>query len=441
MKHPLSYYSIDWLQLYCIGNFNHDGSPAVQDEMISPNQDKNGYHRTYKFVRAIEYTHGYTWHRQVMWKDYTIAHISAIPSSQLHNPHGCSIKISNAVLYLYDWYFILTDILDTLGWKAQNISRIDLCCDVNYFIGGLLPSTFIRNYTSRKNSYIRVGRKANEWALYGQKDIGGINLNSIRWGSRQSGVSVYLYNKSKELREQKDKPYIRYCWKGAGLNLGKDVWRTEISITSQGCGLKDISSSMLHTLFVDDLRNSEAIKTMFQTYAKKYFHFKRIIQGRKKQDMPDLELHNLDNASVWRPISLQEKRGCGRTERITYNRLSELREYLITQDTVLDPKREEISHIDKVMEYYGFMSGIKHQASAQERSNENNLKASLMYDLNIKNQYDRLHTSMEVRDHIDYYAHVCRNVARKIVSQLAHAGSPQPRRKSERQDSDHLNIY
>lgn len=416
MKTPLSYYSIDWLQLYCLCTINSEGEPTIPSCLISPHQDRNGYHREYKLTHAIEFTHGYTWHRTIMWRDYTIAHISAIPSSKLHNARGCSIKLSNAILYLYDWYFVLIDILDTLKWQAQNISRIDLCCDVNFFINGLLPSTFIRNYVHKKNSYIRVGRKANDWALYGQKDTSSTSYNSIRWGSRQSGVSVYLYNKSKELRDKKDKPYIRYCWKNAGLNLSKDVWRTEISITSQGCGLKSISSKMLHTLFVDDLQSSEAIKAMFQTYASKYFHFKRIIPNRLKKDMPDIPLHNLDNASVWRPVSLQENHQSGRTEKMTFNRLAELREYLIVTDTVLDSKSEEINHIDKVMGYYSHMTGIKQESSKIERSCQSTLQKKLLQSLSLPAQIDRLHTSMEQKAHFDYYSQIARETAKKILT-------------------------
>lgn len=430
MKTPLSYYSIDWLQIYCLCTLDKSGEPSIPDSLISPHPDRNGNHREYKLVTASEYTHGYTWHRNVMWKDYTVAHISACPSSRLHNQKGCSIKLHNAILYLYDWYFVLLDILDTLHWQAQNITRLDICCDVNYFLGGLLPSTFIRNYITKKNSYIRVGRKANDWALFGQKDINSNTLNSIRWGSRQSGVSVYLYNKSKELRDQKDKPYIRYCWKEAGLNTAKDVWRTEISITSQGCGLKDISSSMLHTLFVDDLKSSEAVKTIFQTYAKKYFHFKRIVPSRLKKDMPDLPLHSLEKATVWRPVSLQEKRGSGRTEKMVFNRLTELREYLMAQDTYFD-KVEQINHVDKVLEYYSKMAGMKKISSSIEKSATDTIKKDLLQSMNLDYQRDRLHSSLEVKNHISYYSQLAKNIATKILkikenrpNNLAHVPSP-----------------
>lgn len=430
MKTPLSYYSIDWLQIYCLCTLSQAGEPSIPDSLISPHPDRNGYHREYKLVAASEYTHGYTWHRSVMWKDYTVAHISACPSSRLHNQRGCSIKLHNAILYLYDWYFVLLDILDTLHWQAQNITRLDICCDVNYFLGGLLPSTFIRNYISKKNSYIRVGRKANDWALFGQKDINSNTLNSIRWGSRQSGVSVYLYNKSKELADQKDKPYIRYCWKEAGLNTAKDVWRTEISITSQGCGLKDISSSMLHTLFVDDLTSSEAVKTIFQSYAKKYFHFKRIIPGRLKKDMPDLPLLSLENATVWRPVSLQEKRGSGRTEKMVFNRLTELREFLMAQDTHFD-KVEQINHVDKVLEYYSEMAGMKKTSSSIEKSTTDTIRKDLLQSMSLDYQRDRLHSSLEVKNTISYYSQLAKNIATKILkikenrpNNLAHVQSP-----------------
>lgn len=431
MKKPLSFYSIDWLQLFCHCTLTKEGVPNVQEEMLSPNQDRNGYHRTYKLVKAKEYTHGYTWHRCVMWKDFTIANISACPSSSLHDQTGCSVKLSNAILYIYDWYWILCDILDTLKWQPQNISRIDLCCDQNYFLNGLHPETFIRSYTSKKNSYIRVGRKANDFALYAHKDIGGVSYNSIRWGSRQSGVSVYLYNKTKELNEQKDKPYIRKCWQECGLHLSKDVWRVEISITSQGTGLKDITSMMLHTLFVDDLKTSEAIKTIFQTYAQKYFHFKKIIQGKRKKDMPDFPLLSTENTSVYRPYTQKQSLQSGRTEKIVSNRLEEMREYLINMDTTFDPKVEEINHIDKVLLYYNQLYYSKKTSSTRERGNRRTLTKAIMQSLDLRSQIDRLHDSTEVRDHISYYSQIAESIARKIVARNLLAGKSSTPMKSE----------
>lgn len=42
-------------------------------------------------------------------------------------------------------------------------------------------------------------------------------------GSGKSSYSVYLYNKSKELKEVKDKPYIRELMEKAGFNNNEDV--------------------------------------------------------------------------------------------------------------------------------------------------------------------------------------------------------------------------
>lgn len=415
MKTPLSYYSIDWLSVYCLCNIDSEGNPVIPSQLISPYQDRNGYHREYTVVSPVEYSHGYRWHRTVMWKDYRVAHISAHPSSGSQNPKGCQVKLSNAVLYLYDWYFILLDVISSLGWKPNNITRIDLCCDQNYFLNGLHPSTFIRKYAMSKRSWLRVGRKANDFALYAHKDVGGVDYNSIRWGSRQSGVSVYLYNKTKELVAHKDKPYIRRAWEEAGLNVSKDVWRVEISITSQGCGLRDVSTSVLHTLFVDDLKTSEAIREMFKVYASKYFHFVHAEAGKRKKDMRDFLVLNTTNGSVYRPVSQSVSMDTGISEKRIMNRLAELREYLIQTDTVFESKSVEVSHVDAVISYYSQLHGLKRQASRKEQAGVNYLRADILKKVSIPAQVERLRHSQSVISNIEYYHTVAESIAKKAM--------------------------
>lgn len=429
MKTPLSLYSIDWLQLFCTCNLSESGdAPAIPTNLISKMADRNGYHRTYTLVEPLEYVKGYKWHRSVMWKNWCVAHISAIPSSSNHNPAGCSIKLHNPVLYIYDWYFILLDVLSALDWKPQNITRCDVCCDQHYFLNGLHPSTFIRNYACRKRSYLRVGRKANDFALYGHKDMYGVDYNSIRWGSRQSGVSVYLYNKTKELAEKKDKPWIQRAWAGAGFHAHKDVWRVEISITSEGCGLKNLTNKVLHTLFIDDLLDSSAVQNIFKVYAAKYFHFVKIDPKiKKKCDLPDVELLNLDTGSVYRPSSMRELADSGRMEKIVANKLTTMLNYLYKTNSIFENKDAAIKSVQETERIFSELYCVKRMASKVERTSEDALTASCMESLNIDSQRERLRCSLTVRDEIEWYDYQCRQAVRNLQGSY----SPSPRRKSE----------
>ena len=182
-------YSLDWVQIYCTRS---SVVPLeVGQSFTSPQNDEHGNHRCYRLTESKEWIKGYGEQYAVMYRQYVVAHIAICPRNVQLNKAGAAIKLSNAVLYVANWHFILSDILACLQWRAVSLTRVDLCCDFNYFLGGLLPETFIRKYICKsQDSYIRHG--SNQFAVYGQKEMHKTAFSSIRWGSRQSGVSVYL---------------------------------------------------------------------------------------------------------------------------------------------------------------------------------------------------------------------------------------------------------
>lgn len=363
LKKARCVYSVDWMQLFC----SNGGTLTPSWEVAtSPMQDEWGNHRTYRLATSTQFIKGYEWQRKVIYRNYDVAYIASIPRDERVRKDACAIKLANAVLYVSDWYFILHDILFTLGWNALNITRCDLCCDLCYFVGGLLPETFIRNYMSKtKSTYLRIG--SNKWACYGKKDMYRNTFESIRWGSRQSGVSVYLYNKTKELREVKDKPYIRRRWEEAQLPTTLDVWRVEVSISSQSLGLKSIYNSTIHTLFTDDLRTPELVARMFQNFAAKYFRFVKVVRGaRRKRDLPEVQLLNFDVERDYKPISLQESHDTGRMERIVSNKLTNIYNDLIDRDFV--NKEEELQLLQRTITIFNNYHNIKSHRRQREVS-------------------------------------------------------------------------
>lgn len=352
MKRPRCVYSLDWVQLYC--DARHAKIIDGYDVLVSPIADKWGNHREYRLTDAKEYIKGYAFNRSVYYRSYTVAVIAWSPRNANNDPFGCAIKVANAVLYVADWHFILADILASLGWVARSVTRIDICCDLNYFVNGLLPETFIRKYLMRKGAtYIRDG--SNKWACYGLKELHNNEFESIRWGSRKSGVSVYLYNKSKELGThlikrsksdadlsddegrvsigQKYKPYIVASWEKACLDVRK-VWRVEISINSSGRGLKDVNSGFIRSLFVDELNTQLGIESIFKVFARRYFSFRKVERGcsSRKRDLPHVELLDFSGETILKPTTLYHSGKSTRTERIVCRELTELKEQLYETD-------------------------------------------------------------------------------------------------------------
>lgn len=359
MKGQRCAYSVDWMQLFC--SVPKGVAPAWV-EKTSPLPDAWGNHRIYKLIQSTQYIKGYSFQREVMYKKYTIAFIACKPNDERVRKDGGAIKLANPVLYVADWYFILMDVLATLEWAPLNITRVDLCCDFNFMLGGLDPATFLRKYVCKnKASYLRLG--SNKAAVYLIKDMRCTIYDSIRWGSRQSGVSVYMYNKTKELDEKKDKPWIRSMWKEACLSSTRPVWRVEISITSQGLGLKSMANSLIHSLFADELRSPELCRDMFRVYASKHFRFYRTDpKAKRKRDLKEVPLLDLGAKQAYKPVYLQEYHDTGRMERIVSNKLAELYEYIAQRD--YSDKYVMLDAMRRVIEMYNVHHNIKYEISS-----------------------------------------------------------------------------
>lgn len=413
MKTPRASYHIDWLQVYCLCEVDTiDLVPVMPASLISPHADGNGHHREYRLEETTQYTHGYKWNRVVMWRNFTIAYVSAIPSMEGRDYHGASIRLANPVLYTSLWYHIFMDVVDILQWKVQNISRIDLACDQNFFLNGLHPATFLRQYACKLRSYLRVGRLADDFSLHGNKTQSALDYNYIRWGTRASGVCVYLYNKSKELRDIKDKPWIRKVWESDGLSTTKDVWRVEISITSQGLGLKSLTDGIFHNLFVDDLKSPDSVRQMFNVYAAKYFRFVRNVPTIKyKKDLPEVQLLNLTDTLPYRPSSVSVLASAGRAEKTTAKKLSELEMCIYDSDLPAQQRADLLSAVRSTASYFTELYEIKDAAAYRERKFKKDVTQGVLDELSIPAQQDRLHKSATINR---YYEQVRSSVLERV---------------------------
>lgn len=409
-KLPRLLYSVDWLQVFCLRPL---GNSLEWREKISPRSDKYGNHRQYKLAGAREYIQGYEQQRTIICNNYTIATVAWSPSDKRRRAEGCAIKMVNPTLYCADWYFLLMDVLAVLEWSPHNLTRCDLAVDLNYFVGGLLPSTFIRKYVCKNNcSYIRHG--SNKWALYGRKEMRATVFDSIRWGSRSSGVSVYLYNKSKELREVKDKPWIRKAWDKANLSSTLDVWRVEISITSQGLGLKSLANGMFHTLFIDDIAKPEYLQEIFLTFASHYFKFFRTDPtAKRKRDLKEVQLLPRQKEQVYKPTSLYEYVNSGRTERIVANKLFDIIEYLQERD--FKDKYATINAIRKAETVFNEIHHIKSKSHQAETSIIQAMTKDTLGNFGATRSEEWLEKCRWARKHIEAMTQIVREQAKDVL--------------------------
>lgn len=323
----------------------------------------------------------------------SMVHIYMEPKMKSINPKSVSVKVANRLLYKEDWSWFLHDIIEALHLQIKNITRADICLDFQRFDytyitnqdGEVIPSDkqprdhytlmeleqygyiqkyltpleFIHRYVQDQTiatteTYVREG--SNEYCIYGKKkmiaadgtkhieDTTEVKVLSdfeyIRFGSRNSGCCTYLYNKSRELRDKKSKPWIRARWEQSGLyEKNGDIFRLEFSISAKGMclrradqkrGMKAPRAKNFRKLCRDDVENQRQLEELFIGYLDKYFSFRLVGKQKYRKDMKRITLFDFDIEPKILPCYYNTSVNYGRAERNAALTLQKL------QYTVLD---------------------------------------------------------------------------------------------------------
>lgn len=232
-------------------------------------------------------------------------------------PNACHIRLTNHACYYNNSGQFLLDFLNRWGYCFQRISRIDVCLDFIRFDSMDYPDKFVRRYLQGKYRKINQGKIH----VHGDDTWHGQTYNSVSWGSKRSQVSTKLYNKSLELREVHDKPYIKQAWFESFLvahpfdcyvldRKGKkhypNIWRLEFSIQSSVKGWYRIEEDG-HARHIHSFRNNleewatrEKCLEKFFSLVPHYFRFKYYDPNTRKDRCLDKKLFNPDeNLSVY----------------------------------------------------------------------------------------------------------------------------------------------
>lgn len=271
------------------------------------------------------------------------------------SPLAGIFKVDNQVLYEQGAWDRICAALIALGLKFVGISRLDLACDFNEFFNGLQAQTLINGYLS--GDYVKVGlnkayafiepgthtttKSDDEFSVYDripnyegtkqrerdEKFIAERNaeiadsglplldfkqavklrkpkpaeVQSLTFGKASNPVQVILYNKSKELREVKMKRYIVECWKRAGLDLSRSVWRVEMRLRSEATNLENLCNGEIQSLSLVDVVSQQQFEAIFAAYAEKYFKWYRFDGHDKIQNSPRQQVFSFDSEPVFRP--------------------------------------------------------------------------------------------------------------------------------------------
>lgn len=301
--------NIDWLEVYCLEDslgFPHDaeffrraGFHVVERDYGTP---------VYYEMFTIYGTDDQPWFE-----------IRRNPKSAVGrqvrgvlDPAACHVRLTNRTCYFSEPAKLLQEFLERFGLHFQSISRLDVCYDFQFFDYGDDPQVILQRYM--KGRYTKINQ-ANI-SSHGADRWDGRTWNSVSWGRKKSMVTTRFYNKTKELQEVHDKPYIRQAWKAAGLiddelNCTKrnkdgnystvEIWRVEFAIKSSTKGwfiIEDESGakrkirSVRHDLNM--YRSRAQLWDIFLSLADHYFHFKKYKKGVRKDRCEDKLLFRTD---------------------------------------------------------------------------------------------------------------------------------------------------
>ena len=200
----LSLFNIDWLQLAFIGERLDliDTVCQIQDFQTSI------------FGKIASYPD----------HEHEMFNLSYMPKSKILKHNLLILKVNNKFLYSQQFKTELTNLIEFLKLKFNNVTRIDYALDFQFLRAGLTGSRFIE----------LLGKNIIDLKYKGKKTIifpsnHGGTPEYVRFGNHSSEFNIYIYNKTKELQEQKDKPYIREQWKNCEFLENFPVFRLEIS--------------------------------------------------------------------------------------------------------------------------------------------------------------------------------------------------------------------
>lgn len=316
----------DWLQVYC--ESLHPTGFAFE----SLNSEK------YTFVRAEcssrQFRNVYNIYNSI-GDHYAV--IQSEPFSSILDVHGCVVKLANRELYKPDFTSVFIRFLSSHSLRYKSISRLDVAYDCNTFCSGMAPRRLINGLL--KGSVL----KNNQGHASLEFDTHKVGVwQGIRFGSGTSAVTAVLYNKTKELQDVKDKPYIRDLWKLNGIDDTREVWRVELRIKADATHMVKLSTGEVFRLSPDSITTQQALEDVFYSYAKQYFCFKKNDGKKNKSRMQDIPLFQPSKEVTKKPIRITITSDSTRSDRIFLKKLNKIKTEL------RDMPEELISSIESV---------------------------------------------------------------------------------------------
>lgn len=249
---------IDWLSVNYHGIYN--GSKLFREKVLP--------YRAKMFDKVVELYNG----------------PDLICTMAMHPPKGVlhvkliQVKFANKLLYHPGLFDFIQMVESDLELKFVGFSRLDLAHDFNTFAFGLDPELFIKKVAGSK--YIKKGIATLKFIA---KNRSRLFFQYLKIGVEKSDLVGYLYNKTAELEEVKNKPYIREVWEKNSLNILEPVWRLEFSIKGNSWNIIDTESGENYSHTTKLLSNTDLLINIYTTCFDRLFTF-YYNDGKKRKD-------------------------------------------------------------------------------------------------------------------------------------------------------------
>ena len=286
---------IDWLSVNYHGVYN--GSKLFHEKVLP--------YRSKMFGKLVE----------LYWNSDLICILSLQPAPGVLHEKLIQIKYSNKLLYHSGLFNFIKMVESDLDLKFIGFSRLDLAHDFNKFCNNLDPELFIKKVASEK--YVKKGLANFKFIA---KNRSRLMFQYLKIGSDKSDLVGYLYNKTAELEEVRNKPYIRDIWSLNNINQNFDVWRLEFSIKGNSWNMIDSTTGENYSHTTALLENKDLLISIYGTCLEKIFTFyyneQKIRKDRNRKLVLLPEFKDTILLSKW-----CEKFDSSRSDRIMINKL------------------------------------------------------------------------------------------------------------------------
>lgn len=298
---------------------------------------------------------------EIYMYDLKVATLESQPHSSILEASSALLKIENRYLYSTELNYLLSSIIHYLNAEIKGISRLDLCADFVKFKNNITPSNLINSFLKEK--YLRNGR--GKYTVIGsQQNVRSVEY--LRFGSKASAVNVYLYNKSLEMNQVKHKHYIEESWKDLERAENQDVWRLEVSLTTEAMKYVDYDTGEYFTIGLSHVLDNNFIKKLYYSLVLKYFQFKINDNTKNKTRMRALQLFDIADMQYHR-IKFTERKDVTRRDKVFLKSVYQFkRRYPCASESAVVASSSVLSSIQKDTFLYKYFQDKKHYWDKEE---------------------------------------------------------------------------